>query len=119
MPDREKVIKGLEIMLEESKYNDSVQYNPYADTETLEAAIALLKAQEPRVMADTELEAIRKAPLVLKPNVDAVPVEWMREKMRGYASSLKSTETAALVIVMQMWQKEQEAQDVGTQATHD
>ena len=42
------------------------------------------------------------------PAVDAVPVEWMREKMRGYASSLKSTETAALVMVMQMWQKEQE-----------
>lgn len=43
------------------------------------------------------------------PAVDAVPVEWLREKMRGYASSLKSTETAALVMVMQMWQKEQEA----------
>lgn len=42
------------------------------------------------------------------PAVDAVPVEWMRDKMRGYASSLKSTETAALVMVMQMWQKEQE-----------
>ena len=41
--------------------------------------------------------------------VDAVPMEWLREKMRGYASSLKSTETAALVMVMQMWQKEQEA----------
>ena len=41
--------------------------------------------------------------------VDAVPVEWMRDKMRGYASSLKSTETAALVMVMQMWQKEREA----------
>ena len=40
---------------------------------------------------------------------DAIPVEWLREKMRGYASSLKSTETAALVMVMQMWQKEQEA----------
>lgn len=43
------------------------------------------------------------------PAVDAIPVEWLREKMRGYASSLKSTETAALVMVMQMWQKEQEA----------
>ena len=50
MDNREKVIEGLKIMLEESKYNDSVQYNPWADTETLEAAIALLKAQEPRVM---------------------------------------------------------------------
>lgn len=43
------------------------------------------------------------------PTIDAIPVEWMRDKMRGYASSLKSTETAALVMVMQMWQKEQEA----------
>ena len=49
MPDLEKVIKKLKEMLEESKYNDSVQYNPWADTETLEDAIALLKAQEPRV----------------------------------------------------------------------
>ena len=45
------------------------------------------------------------------PTIDAIPVEWLRDKMRGYASSLKSTETAALVMVMQMWQKEQEAQD--------
>lgn len=43
----DKVVNSLEKMLEESKYNDSVQYNPWADTETLEAAIALLKAQEP------------------------------------------------------------------------
>jgi hypothetical protein len=42
----DKVVNGLEKMLEESKYNDSVQYNPWADTETLEAAIARLKAQE-------------------------------------------------------------------------
>ena len=45
----------------------------------------------------------------IAPTIDAIPVEWLREKMRGYASSLKSTETAALVMVMQMWQKEQEA----------
>ena len=45
------------------------------------------------------------------PTIPAIPVEWMRDKMRGYASALKSTETAALVMVMQMWQKEQEAQD--------
>lgn len=44
----EKVIEGLKEMLGKSKYNDSVQYNPWADTETLEAAIALLKAQEPK-----------------------------------------------------------------------
>lgn len=43
----DKVVNGLEKMLEESKYNDSVNWNPWADTETLEAAIALLKSQEP------------------------------------------------------------------------
>lgn len=43
------------------------------------------------------------------PAVDAIQVEWMRDKMRGYASALKSTETAALVTVLTMWQKEQEA----------
>ena len=43
------------------------------------------------------------------PDIDAIPVEWMRDKMRGYASALKSTETAALVTVLTMWQKEQEA----------
>ena len=43
------------------------------------------------------------------PTIDAIPVEWLREKMRGYASTLKSTELKALVTVMQMWQKEQEA----------
>ena len=43
------------------------------------------------------------------PAIDAIPVGWMRDKILGYASRLKSTETAALVRVMQMWQKEQEA----------
>ena len=52
--DREKVIKGLEEMLDDSKYNDSVNWNPWADTEILEDALALLKAQEPRVMTATE-----------------------------------------------------------------
>ena len=46
------------------------------------------------------------------PAVDAIPLDWLREKMRGYSSSLKSTETAALVMVMQMWQKEQEKQGI-------
>jgi hypothetical protein len=43
--------------------------------------------------------------------VGAVPVEWMRDKMRGYASSLKSTEMDAVVRVLSMWEKEQEAQN--------
>ncbi len=77
--------------------------------------IGKLKAQKPRVMAGAELtdaeliEAIRKAPITLKPNVDAIPVEWLREKIDGYASRLRSRELDALVRVMQMWEEEQEA----------
>lgn len=38
-------------------------------------ALALLKAQEPREMSNAELmDAIRKAPIMMKPAVDAVPV---------------------------------------------
>jgi hypothetical protein len=45
------------------------------------------------------------------PTIDAIPLDWLREKMRGYASALKSTELSAVVTVMSMWEKEQEAQD--------
>lgn len=40
--------------------------------------------------------------------VDAIPLDWLREKMRGYASALKSTELSAVVTVMSMWEREQE-----------
>ena len=43
-------------------------------------------------------------------SVDAIPLDWLREKMRGYASALKSTEMDAVVRVMHMWEEEQEAQ---------
>lgn len=46
--EREKVISKLEELLVFSRYNDSVGWNPDNDTETLEGAIALLKAQEPQ-----------------------------------------------------------------------
>lgn len=65
MTKLDKVINGLKKMLEESKYNDSVQYNPWADTETLEAAIALLNAQEPKLLhvtADINYSKIGKCP---------------------------------------------------------
>jgi hypothetical protein len=42
------------------------------------------------------------------PTVDAIPLDWLREKMRGYASALKSTELSAVVTVMSMWEREQE-----------
>lgn len=46
MVDREKVIRNLEELLVFSRYNDSVEWNPYNDTKTLEGALALLKAQK-------------------------------------------------------------------------
>lgn len=42
------------------------------------------------------------------PTIDAIPVDWLREKMRGYASALKSTELDAVVRVLRMWEEEQE-----------
>ncbi len=41
-----------------------------------------------------------------QPTIDAIPVSWLREKMDGYAAKLRSTELAALVTVMQMWEQE-------------
>lgn len=80
MMDRDKVIKGLEKMLDESKYNDSVQYNPWCDTETLEDAIALLKAQEPRVMTLDELVMWQKQPVIER---DPIYVEYRKGKGFG------------------------------------
>ena len=42
------------------------------------------------------------------PAVDAIPVAWLREKIDGYASRLKSRELDSLATVLAMWQKEQE-----------
>lgn len=57
------------------------------------------------------LFAVGTGDIVHSPTIDAIPVDWLREKMRGYASTLKSTELSAVVCVMQMWDKEQGAQD--------
>ena len=113
---REAAVKGLLDVADwhYGKYEQTHEEDYLNDGDFLTAVANMLKAQKPVVMVGAELtdaeliEEIRKAPITLKPAVDAIPVEWMREKMRGYASSLKSTETAALVMVMQMWQKEQE-----------
>ena len=42
------------------------------------------------------------------PIIPAIPVAWLREKIDGYASRLKSRELDSLVTVLAMWQKEQE-----------
>ena len=74
-------------------------------------ADALNKELQQRVGSPTD-DKLYEANLVIieAQTIDAIPVEWLRDKMRGYASSLKSTEMDAVVMVMQMWQKEQEAQ---------
>ena len=41
-------------------------------------------------------------------NLAGIPMDWMDAQIRGYASALKSTELKALVLVKQMWEKEQE-----------
>lgn len=57
MADREKVIRNLEELLVFSRYNDSVGWNPYNDTETLEGAIVLLKRSfTPKEVYDTVIE---------------------------------------------------------------
>jgi rubrerythrin len=49
--------------------------------DTAVRAMRLLKAQEPREMSDVELmDAIRKAPIIVKPAVDAAPVVHARWK---------------------------------------
>ena len=54
-----------------------------------------LSARMPRIIEEAE-------------TIPAIPVEWLREKMRGYASALKSTEMDAVVRVLKMWEEEQE-----------
>ena len=56
MIDRENVIKKLEELLEQSRFNDSVGWNPDCDTETLEDALTLLKAQEARLVTEADFE---------------------------------------------------------------
>ena len=72
---------------------------------------SLDEGTELHARAEQSFMTFVEAALTLKdqPDIDAIPVEWMRDKMRGYASALKSTETAALARVMQMWEEEQEA----------
>jgi len=91
MPDREKVINKVTAIVADMQeevdewkdYSDSELRNGltcdcdwwYKTLQTLKDALALLKAQEPMEMSDAELmDAIRKAPIIVKPAVDAAPV---------------------------------------------
>ena len=59
---------------------------------------------EPVVAVETVRDLIKGAPTIA-----AIPMDWMDAQIRGYASALKSTELKALVLVKQMWEKDQEA----------
>ena len=82
MEKTEKIISEFERFVQE--YERDFGFSSY-DCEMLKSVLALLKAQEPRVMAGAELiEGIRKAPIILKPNMDTAPVvhgRWI--KMTG------------------------------------
>ena len=58
---------------------------------------------EPVVAVETVRDLIKGAP-----TIDAIPMDWLDAQIRGYASALKSTELKALVLVKQMWEREQE-----------
>lgn len=47
----------------------------------------------------------------IAPTIPAIPVEWLREKIDGYASRLRSRELDSLVTVLTMFEKEQEAKN--------
>jgi hypothetical protein len=98
MPDVEKVIKGLEccVIHVSCAADGGCPYRSEVDANCIDTAIkdaiALLKAQEQVVMAGAELtdaeliEAIRKAPITLKPSVDAVLVVRCRDCVYGCLS---------------------------------
>lgn len=99
----DKVVNGLEKMLEESKYNDSVNWNPWADTETLEAAIALLKAQEQncRECGEATSKAIQELQTKLKaqePRIVAISELTSGEPMLVWLEDIDKEETIAGMI---------------------
>ena len=59
---------------------------------------------EPMLYLDDAMKVVDEAP-----TIDSIPMDWMDAQIRGYASALKSTELKALVLVKQMWEKDQEA----------
>lgn len=52
----DEMLEDMEFMLEASRFNDSVQWNPDMRTAALEKAIELLKTLEPRVMAPRDFD---------------------------------------------------------------
>lgn len=73
--------------------------------DAVQGAINVMESQGiSMIAASVPLAIIKDAP-----TIDAIPMDWMDAQIRGYASALKSTELKALVLVKQMWEREQEA----------
>ena len=64
MPDREKVIEGLEFTLIESCWDADRAFDEQLMIEAVTDAIALLKAQEPFKPLKMEVDHVRKEPVV-------------------------------------------------------
>ena len=58
---------------------------------------------EPMLYLDDAMKVVDEAPTIA-----AIPMDWLDEQIHGYASRLKSTELKALVLVKQMWERDQE-----------
>lgn len=126
--NREKVIKGLECVIDKTnfdfKYCHSCEYRKDIDhfqyvcdaDRCIADAIALLKAQEPRVMTlDDKIGNrhmfsgesvggfIREAPTIA-----AIPVEWLEE--HDSEGNEYGRRYITVVEALSMWQQEQEAQ---------
>jgi hypothetical protein len=58
---------------------------------------------EPMLYFEDAVKVVENAPTIA-----AIPMDWMDAQIHGYASRLQSTELKALVLVKQMWEREQE-----------
>lgn len=96
MPDREKVIEGLQDAAAYFRSSFDAMYGTIACetfrnwTDAIEQAIALLKAQEP------------KYPM---PTIDAIPVEWM-ENMLDETATKNVELNNAIFQVLVAWERE-------------
>jgi hypothetical protein len=73
--------------------------------DAVQGAINVMESQGiSMITASVPLAIIKGAP-----TIDAIPMDWMRAQIRGYASRLQSTELKALLIVKGLWEREREA----------
>ena len=72
--------------------------------DAVQGAINVMESQGISMIAASVPLAIIKG----APTIAAIPMDWMDAQIHGYASRLQSTELKALVLVKQMWEREQE-----------